>query len=204
MWGGDMEVSFKFVRKLRHYSRNFSQTRSNGFTLIELLVTLAVGSIVLTYAIPELRTIFKLNESAITINKLVSDFAYSRNEAIKRMEDIVLCKSTDGETCNTNIGWQDGWIIFVDDVNHDTQRSSDEPLLKVQQALGNNIKITFKSFNSKNRIVYRPSGAADYSNGTFHFCTNNEKYHKDLILSRTGRTYLKVNPGPVYDKNSSC
>ncbi len=192
-----MDVSFK-------NSLKFSLKTITGLTLIELLVALAVISVLLSYGVPEARSLVKLNESAVTINKLVSDFAYSRTESIKRMRDVVVCKSSDGQTCNNNAGWQGGWIIFVDQVNRNKQRSSDEPLLKVQQPLGNHLNITFKSFNSKNRVVYEPSGAADYSNGTFRFCTNNERYHKDLILSRTGRTYLRVNAGPIFDSNKSC
>ncbi|MFV1984319.1 MAG: GspH/FimT family pseudopilin [Thiohalomonadales bacterium] len=178
--------------------------RSLGLTLIELLVTLAVSSIVLTYATPEVRTLFKINQNAVIINSLVADLAYTRSEAIKRLHDVVICKSADGQICNNKSDWQDGWIIYVDEVKRDKQRGPDEALLKVQQALGNNIKIRFTSFNSKNRVVYRPSGAADYSNGTFRFCTNNEQYHKDLILSRTGRTYLKVNPGLIFRKSNMC
>lgn len=189
---------------IRQNSRKTSLNRSHGLTLIELLVVLAIISIALTYAVPEVRAVYKTNQSTVTINNLVSDFAYSRSEAIKRMRDVVICKSSDSQTCNNSANWQDGWIIFVDEINRNKQRSIDEPLLKVQQALGNNVQITFKSFNSKNKVVYRPSGAADYSNGTFYFCTNNEQYHKNLILSRTGRTYLKVNPGPVFGPNKSC
>lgn len=195
-----MDVSFKLTKNLRKTSK----TSCLGLTLIELLVTLAISSIVLSYVLPEIKSLYKLNQNAIVINSLVSDFAYSRNESIKRLKDVVICKSTDGLKCNTKSSWQNGWIIFVDEINNDKQRSPEEPLLKVQQALGNNIKITFKSFNSKNRIVYRPSGAADYSNGTFRFCLNEERYHKDLVLSRTGRTYLKVNPGPIFTNNNTC
>jgi type IV fimbrial biogenesis protein FimT len=199
-----MDVSFKNTLKIHQKLQISSLKSSLGLTLIELLVALVVISVVLSYGIPEARSIVKLNESAVTINKLVSDFAYSRNESIKRMRDVVICKSSNGQTCNNNSGWQNGWIIFVDQVNRNKQRSFDEPLLKVQQPLGNHLNITFHSFNRKKMIVYEPSGAADYSNGTFRFCTNNEKYHKDLVLSRTGRTYLKVNPGLIYDPNKSC
>lgn len=203
-----MDVPLNFSHKSFQKSHtklfNVAVSRFKGLTLIELIVTLAVSTIIFTFAVPEVRTLFKLNENAVTVNKLVSDFAYSRNEAIKRMRDVVVCKSSDSLTCNNKSAWQDGWIIFVDEVNNDKQRSPDEPLLKVQQALGNHIKITFSSFNSKNRVVYRPSGIADYSNGTFRFCINNEQYHKDLILSRPGATYLKVNPGPIFRSSKYC
>ncbi len=200
MWGGDMDVSFKNTLNLR----KTSQTGCLGLTLIELLVTLAISSIVLSVALPEVKSLYKLNQNAVIINALVSDFAYSRNESIKRLKDVVICKSSDGVKCSTEKGWQNGWIIFVDEIKNDKQRNPKEPLLKVQQALGSNVKIIFKSFNSKNKIVYRPSGAADYSNGTFRFCLNDEQYHKDLILSRTGRTYLKANPGPIFTNSDAC
>ncbi len=204
MWGDDMDVSIKFKTKLHKKHRKSSLFGVCGLSLIELLITLAISTAVISYAVPQYQSISKLNQSAVTINKLVSDLAYARNESIKRARDVVICKSSDGSTCNTANNWQSGWILFVDSENQDKQRNPNEPILKIQQALGANLKIIFTSFNSKNKIVYRPSGAADYSNGTFRFCTNKEQYHKDLILSRTGRTYLKTNTGDIYVKSGAC
>ncbi|VAW93681.1 hypothetical protein MNBD_GAMMA22-820 [hydrothermal vent metagenome] len=199
-----MDVSNKFTTKLHtKYQKPFI-FKMTGLTLVELLVTLAISTAVFSYAVPQYHSISKLNQSAVTVNKLVSDLAFARNESIKRARDVVICKSTNGINCAIAKGWQGGWIIFVDSENRDKQRSSGEPILKVQQVLGTNLKVIFTSFNSKNKIVYRPSGAADYSNGTFRFCTNNEQYHKDLILSRTGRTYLKTNAGKIYAKSDVC
>jgi len=205
--GVDMDVAFILnkLRQISQYTVPIKHSNKNtGFTFIELLITLVISSLVITFAAPEFRTLINSNDAAVTINTLVSDFAFSRNEAIKRMNDVVICKSSDNQTCTSDTAWQAGWIIYVDNVSQDMQRSVDEPILKVQQALGNHIKIKFTSFNSKNKVVYRPSGAADYSNGTFRFCINNKQYHKDLVLSRTGRTYLKVNQGDIFKVSSSC
>ncbi len=204
MWGVTWMSQLNSRLKLRKNYQKPSISKIYGLTLIELLISLAISTAVISYAIPQYQSISKSNQSAVTINKLVSDLAFARNESIKRARDVIICKSSNGQTCNTANGWQGGWMLFVDSENQDKQHSLNEPILKIQQALGPNIKIIFTSFNSKNKIVYRPSGAADYSNGTFRFCTNKEQYHKDLILSRTGRTYLKTNVGKIYNVSDVC
>ncbi|MBK7989954.1 MAG: GspH/FimT family pseudopilin [Comamonadaceae bacterium] len=46
-----------------------------------------------------------------TPSALLSIFARS-SEAIKRNSRVVLCTSSDGSTCVTSGGWQQGWTRF--------------------------------------------------------------------------------------------
>ncbi len=86
-----------------------------GFTLIELLTTLAVVAIVLTMAVPSLRTTIQDNEGATQVTKLMAVFRLAQSEAVKRNLNVSICQSADGASCGGT--WTNGWIAFVNNDN---------------------------------------------------------------------------------------
>ena len=64
----------------------------SGFTLVELILTLVVASIVLTLGVPSFQGIMERNDLAVQVNDFISSLNYARSEAIKRKQNVVICR----------------------------------------------------------------------------------------------------------------
>lgn len=83
-----------------------------GFSLIELMIAISVLAILISVAVPSLRTAVQNNRISAQANELVTAFHLARSEALKRNQPVVVCASSDGETCQGT--WTDGWIVAED------------------------------------------------------------------------------------------
>lgn len=83
-----------------------------GFTLIEMMVTVAVLSIAMIIAVPSFTSLINSNRLSGQANELIAAFILARTEAIKQNQFIVLCHSSDAQTCSSapESGWQ-GWLV---------------------------------------------------------------------------------------------
>lgn len=160
-----------------------------GFTLAELILTLAIGTILTTMAIPAFSTMLEENRLMSEIYEFIGHLNYARHAAITKGRKITLCKSQDGKTCDSDLGWEDGWIAFVDtSSNH--KRSSDEPLLRVYQGKGDTLTINYKAgFGRNDYVVFKPLGRSSY-NGTFTFCAHNSEIPPRAIIIYRGRVRI--------------
>ena len=84
-----------------------------GFTLLELMVTVAIAVIVGTVAVPSFLTLIASGKLSSQSNELVAAVMFARTEAIKQNENMVLCHSSDGNTCSEPpaSGWV-GWLVY--------------------------------------------------------------------------------------------
>lgn len=91
-----------------------------GVTLIELLVTLAIMAILTTIAIPSLSAFIADSRQSGRAFELVGALNMARSEAIKRGTRVSVCKTrnpdAESPTCEADAGWEQGWIVFVDNV----------------------------------------------------------------------------------------
>lgn len=118
-----------------HYSR--------AFTLIELMVTISVLAVVIALAAPSFSTILRENRLAALSTELQGAMQLARSEAVKRRENIRVCRSNAGQTaCTNGTNWAaTGWLIVRPNGN----------VLKVWDAIqgtvvtGPNTGITFRS-----------------------------------------------------------
>lgn len=85
-----------------------------GVTLIELLVGVALLVILLAIAVPSFRGTAASNRLSAATNEVVNAMAVARSEAIRRGGRVTVCKSANGAACTTVGGWEQGWIVFVD------------------------------------------------------------------------------------------
>lgn len=83
-----------------------------GFTAIELMVTVAIIAILLALAIPSFNDATLSSQLAANANRLSGSATMARSEAIKRNANVIVCMSSNGTSCATSGGWEQGWIIL--------------------------------------------------------------------------------------------
>jgi len=171
------------------------QARNSGYTLIEVLVTLAIVSIGLRVAFASLHPLLVENRLAVRVNTLVGMLQMARSEAISRNRQVVICHSTDGETCDRVADWTENWLVFVDD-NRDRQRDADESVVAFRQAPENGTRVIYRAFGSRHYLAYRPDGRTR-TNGTFTVCDPRfPELNRALIVTKSGRPRLsRYGPG---------
>lgn len=160
-----------------------------GVTLIELLVVLAIAAILAQIALPDFRDIMQNNRSAARINELQTSLTFARSEAIKRNTPVVLCKSTNGTSCqDSGDAWQSGWIVFADENGNGT--ADDGEILTLHGNAAEQFTLTF----TPTRVSYDGSGLATLGlNGTYILCdSRGASKAKGLIIGAGGRPRLAV------------
>ena len=152
------------------FEKGLTVIRQKGFTLLELMTTLGVAAILMSVAIPNLKT-FKMNaQRSAAINELVSGVHLARNTAVTRNARVAVCASTDSAGCNST-NWEDGWIAFVDN-DSDQTVDAGETILRASEGMQG---ITVDSVNFASSFMFRPNGRImsnniATNNGEFTFC----------------------------------
>jgi type IV fimbrial biogenesis protein FimT len=159
-----------------------------GFTLVELLSTVMIVLIIFGVGIPVLKATVTTNRLASSINALAGTLAYTRSEAIRRNQHVVICKSNSGTECTRESDWRLGWLVYVD-MNQNRALDETEAILGTHRQT-DKIQVDYRAFGSRHYLVYRPSGTTR-TNGTFTFCDPAyPESARALIITKTGRARL--------------
>ena len=165
--------------------------RQRGFTLIELLTTLAIAGIGLTVAVPGLQNIVAGSQRSAAINELVSTMHLARSAAITRNEQVTVCPSSTGLSCDDS-QWEDGWIYFTDP-DQSRQVSDGEVILGVAAGIAN---FEIKSTDFERFFVYRPNGhlmvdTQAETSGEMYFCDpRGAEFTARLVIHVSGKPHL--------------
>ena len=163
------------------------QQHESAFTLIELMITIAVAAVVLTLGVPGFGRIVERNQLSVQINELVSTLHLARSEAVRRNDDVKICHSADGVNCG-GAGYEDGWIIFMDDDGDDVWDSPAEELIRVNEGLSNNY--TLHVNGNMDSFFYRAKGHTS-DLGRFVLCKNGDlTKSRAIFIAQGGRTRL--------------
>jgi len=204
---------YAFGRKIRDnkiYSAINSTMKNKrhnaGFTLIELMVTLMIAAIVLSYGVPNFRSLVQNNRQSAQMNNFLTAMMLARSEAVKRHNRVTVCKSADGQACDVSArGWQQGWIVFDDPIATGVVGVVDAAtdIIRVYDGFDSTATLTGNGV-VVNRVTYRASGLSVNMFGTFVYCddrvpvfANNRAKARVLMLSATGRA--RVRPGDDAD-----
>jgi type IV fimbrial biogenesis protein FimT len=163
---------------------------SRAYTLAELMTTLAIGSIILSIAIPGYQWLAARTAVTSAVNLFLTHLHQARSEAVTREQVVVLCPSNDGLACEADYrAWADGYIVFAD-LDRNRQRSEAEPVISYSQAESSRVSI-YTSSKSRSVLAYLPTGRAWVSNTTVRFCVKGRSQsNRAVIISPTGRPRL--------------
>lgn len=167
---------------------------SRGFTLIELMVTIAVLAILLGIAVPSFNDATLSSKLGSHANSMVASANLARGEAIKRNATVTLCVSTDGSTCATTGGWEQGWIVACRTTNN-TACDGVGPnriVFHRQQAVQTGLKIT-EADASVRALNFAPSGVGT-TPATLTICRATPTVsttQRQVRISATGRAFVQ-------------
>ncbi|MCV6627614.1 MAG: GspH/FimT family pseudopilin [Cellvibrionaceae bacterium] len=160
---------------MEKYSQQFSRpaqvaTKLNipqqGLTLIELLVTVTILALLLMVGVPSLTGMVERGNVRAQVGKLKSALDMARSEALARHMQVVVCGSSDGDSCTGSANWDSGWLAYSD---RNRNREADfgagacgeaEDCALVSEQLAGNV-ITLRA--SASDIVFNRDGSTDQS-----------------------------------------
>jgi type IV fimbrial biogenesis protein FimT len=146
-------------------ARPVSSAGIAGFTLVEMLVVLAITATLATIAVPSMTAMFDSLRISAASNDFLAGLYLARSEAIKRNSRVALCKSSDGISCASIGGWEQGWIIFHD-LNNNSLRESSETLIRRDMPLAPSLRLTGNQ-NVVRYVSFAPTGATRLIGGGF-------------------------------------
>lgn len=158
----------------------------SGITLIELLMTLAIIAVLAGMAMPMFGTFIGNTHARAARSQLAGVLNTARVGATSRARHVVVCPSSDQQTCSDSGLWHRGWVAFVD-LNHDREIDVGEDTLVVGQALAPGTAIVGSS--GRTRIDYQPDGSARGTNATLTVCerTLGSAGARTLVIGQSGR-----------------
>jgi type IV fimbrial biogenesis protein FimT len=169
-----------------------------GLTLIELMIALALIAILLALAAPSLQEAMMSIRITGHTNDLMGDLAVARSEAVKRNIPVVLCSSTDGQSCAAAASWNQGWIVFPDVDASGAQNGTAEAALKTRGALQGNPTLTLNCVGASNgSVTYKSTGMSTLPFSIFTLCDSR-------TTANAGRTITINTTGRVISAKGTC
>ncbi|MDE1711264.1 GspH/FimT family pseudopilin [Chromobacterium amazonense] len=148
----------------------------NGFTLLELMMVIAILAITLAFAVPAYQSTIAAESIQAESNNLYGDILYARNEALRQGQYVLVCQSTDNQTCDASGGsanWAVGWIVTT---GASCANGSNGTVLRKQ-----------KAFSSKDTANYTNLASPPVA-GTTPFCFNRMGY---AASANTGKVVIR-------------
>ncbi len=174
------------------FSESCWRIADRGFTFIEIMIALVVFGVLLTAALPAYRDWIAAQQLANHAHFIADTLDLARSEAIKHGYRINLCKTRDRRRCTDDGGWEQGWLMFVDE-NRSGQVDDDEIVLHREGPArdgitmrGNRPVEDYVSYTSLGHARLL-SGALQM--GTFVICKSGQNALK-VVLANSGRARI--------------
>lgn len=170
--------------------------RAAGFTLVELVTTLAIAAVLFGLGAPAWQSWIASQQLSNHAHLVIDALNLARSEAVKRGFRVNVCKSADRLHCADQGGWEQGWILFVDD-NQNGEVDHDEAVLHVEGPAENRITVSGNA-PVEDYVSYTSLGHARMLNGalqmgTFVVCKPGQNALK-VVLANSGRARMESSP----------
>jgi len=162
-----------------------------GLTIPELMIAIAIFAILVSVAVPQFNNLMRRQELNSKVSLLKSTLAYARNEAISRRKDVVICGTTDGETCADSADWSSGWLVFVDE-DTDNVFDTDDLLVRSSAWKSNKSKLLISSTADPKVVHYNERGESDGGVQAMMVCRadtdddDGDEYMRTFSISNVG------------------
>ncbi len=157
-----------------------------GLTVVEMMITVAILAIGLGIAVPSYRELTVQHRLSVSANEFLSALHLARSEAVRRAQQVVVCRSSDGESCATTAdGWESGWIVFAD-VNGNQRRDETEELLRAWGPLPAGITLSINRAELRTAISYMPNARiaqVGATAGSFSLCASSTSRGRQIVLT---------------------
>ncbi len=166
--------------------------RESGFTLIELIVILVVASILVSLAVPNMRTLIQDGRLSSQANDLLTDISVARSHAVHRPATVGICPSANGTACLLpGSGWENGRLMFVDGDSDNTCCSAADERVRYREAPST--ENTQRTANI-DPLIFNAEGLMTSGGGafTFNLCDKRGTAHGRVVT--VNRTQARVTP----------
>ena len=172
---------------------------NKGFTLIELMITVVIAAILLTTAVPGFEALITNNRLSTQANAFIGALHLARSEAVKRNLNVTVCKSGDGQSCSNNTsGFEQGWIVFVDQQNFGAYDNG-EAIINANQGMPQGMSLICVSQatntlcqNGEAPIRYRADGTLASNNTTLRLCRQGKIDGRRIAINIIGRVRVQT------------
>ena len=144
---------------------------SRGITLIEMMIAIAILAIIIALSAPGFLNLILSNQISGSASDFIDALRRAKTESSARLTTVTVC-TRNGDNCNANGDWDDGWLVFLNDDGNNT-RDTDETIIYEQEALdqritftatdGNNNPLRILSFTPSGNTTLAGSGAATFT-----------------------------------------
>jgi len=172
---------------------------ARGFTLLEVMVGLVLAAVIASMAVPAFQSLIVSTRTDTRAANWIAVLNLLRSEAIKRNQQVSLCPSVSGVSCDYQLNWRDGWIMFTDANRSGDIEPATEQILAVGEALADGDVLL--ATKHKDWFGYRGDGAAVGNSGsgntTFLFCKPGaeDNLARRVVVSVTGRPRIEAGLG---------
>ncbi len=154
-----------------------------GYSLFELVMTLTLAALILTLGLPSFGKLVADKRVRVEVDALFHAVHLARKSSIARRRVVSLCPSADGQACNGDTDWSQGWLMFVNvDRDDPPQLDVGEPVLQ-RHVVGDTVRI-----QANRRGFTLRATELRATNGTLIFCDRAARAEpRALVVSYTGR-----------------
>ncbi|MBH3340062.1 GspH/FimT family pseudopilin [Pseudomonas mendocina] len=151
-----------------------------GRTLIELISALAILSILITTALPNLQNLLENNARAQAVNQMLAALHHARSDAVFSHSIVTLCAGQ--SECSGSQQWRGDIMVFRNQDANGQMDAGDELIHQARIAP----EFSWKWNRANGHIQFKPDGATRALNGTLTLCKDGVAQHQ-IVVNLAGR-----------------
>lgn len=154
--------------------------KNYGRTLIELIGALAILSIFITTALPNLQSLLENSARSQAINQMIAALHHARSAAVFSHSIVTLCAGQ--SECSGSQQWRSNIMVFRNQDATGQMDAGDELLYQVRIAP----EFSWQWNRANGYIQFEPDGSTRALNGTFTLCKDGVA-QSQIVVNLAGR-----------------